>query len=371
MELKSRFEPRELLKGYNLQSISISAIASHSALDVFDGAKDEGFKTIAVCEKGREKTYLRFDRVIDYTIILNKFSEVVEPNIISDLRSRNTIFIPNRSFAVYVGYDAIESKFNIPIFGNRYLLRYEERTGDKNYYKLLDEAGIKRPKTFTSIEEVDRPVIVKLPHAKKRVERGFFIAIDRDQLFKKARLLADRGVIRYEDLSKASIEELVIGAHFNVNYFNSIARRRLEILSIDRRIQSNLDGFLRLTADIQLELKDYVDVEMIEVGHVPVTIRESLLEKLFIAGEKFVEATKKIEPPGIIGPFTLQLLVTKDLEIVVYDVSPRIGGGTNAYMGIGSQYSKLYFGKPISMGRRIAIEVKECLEFKCLEEVIT
>jgi len=120
-----------------------------------------------------------------------------------------------------------------------------------------------------------------------------------------------------------------------------------------------------------LELKDYVDVEMIEVGHVPVTIRESLLEKLFIAGEKFVEATKKIEPPGIIGPFTLQLLVTKDLEIVVYDVSPRIGGGTNAYMGIGSQYSKLYFGKPISMGRRIAIEVKECLEFKCLEEVIT
>jgi 5-formaminoimidazole-4-carboxamide-1-(beta)-D-ribofuranosyl 5'-monophosphate synthetase len=52
-------------------------------------------------------------------------------------------------------------------------------------------------------------------------------------------------------------------------------------------------------------------------------------------------------------------MVTPELELVVFDVAPRIGGGTNAHMGIGSQYSKLYFGKPISLGRRIAIEIKE------------
>ncbi|MEM4075892.1 MAG: DUF1297 domain-containing protein, partial [Metallosphaera sp.] len=34
------------------------------------------------------------------------------------------------------------------------------------------------------------------------------------------------------------------------------------------------------------------------------------------------------------------------------------------YMGIGSQYSKLYFGKPISLGRRIAIEIKEAITKK-------
>ncbi|MEM1736321.1 MAG: DUF1297 domain-containing protein [Ignisphaera sp.] len=40
-------------------------------------------------------------------------------------------------------------------------------------------------------------------------------------------------------------------------------------------------------------------------------------------------------------------------------------------MGIGSQYSKLYFGKPISMGRRIAMEIKDCIYMNCIEEIIT
>ncbi|MEM3864009.1 MAG: DUF1297 domain-containing protein, partial [Metallosphaera sp.] len=87
-------------------------------------------------------------------------------------------------------------------------------------------------------------------------------------------------------------------------------------------------------------------------------------EKLFEAGYSFTDSAEKLEKGGIIGPFTLQLAVTPDLEIVVFDVAPRIGGGTNAYMGIGSQYSKLYFGKPISLGRRIAIEIKEAITKK-------
>ena len=371
MESRSRFKPEELLEGYDLRSLSIASIASHSALDIFDGAKDEGFRTVAVCEVGREKAYSRFDRIVDIPIVLERFSKVIEPEVVKRLRELNTVFIPNRSFSVYVGYDAIENIFNIPIFGNRYLLRYEERAGEKNYYKLLDEARINRPRIFNRPDEVDRPVIVKLPHARKRVERGFFIAADRDDLARKARELASRGMIRLEDIPKASIEELVLGAHFNINYFRSIARDRVEILSIDRRIQSNLDGFLRLPASVQLEIGEYVDIEMIEVGHEAATIRESLLEKLFDVGDRFVEACRKLEPPGVIGPFTLQLIVTKDLDLIVFDVALRIGGGTNIYMGIGSQYSKLYFGRPISMGRRIAMEIRECAETGCIKEVVT
>ena len=368
---RSRFRPEELLRGYDLRNLSIGSIASHSALDVFDGAKDEGFRTVAVCEVGRERTYSRFGRVVDVALVLEKFSKVVESEVVGKLRELNTVFIPNRSFSVYVGYDAIENSFRVPVFGNRYLLRYEERVGERNYYRLLDEAGIRRPRTFSSLDEVDRPVIVKLPHARKRVERGFFIAADRDDLVRKARELASRGVIRLEDLPSASIEELVVGAHFNVNYFRSVARGRVEILSIDRRIQSNLDGFLRLPADVQLEIREYIDVEMVEVGHEPATIRESLLEKLFDVGDRFVEACGRLEPPGVIGPFTLQLMVTKDLDVVVFDVALRIGGGTNIYMGTGSQYSKLYFGRPVSMGRRIAMEIRECAEAGRLEEVVT
>ncbi len=366
-----RYSPERLLEGYDVARMSVAAIASHSALDVFDGAKDVGFSTIAVCERGRERTYVRFGRIVDEVILLDKFAEVTRRDVVERLRRRSAIFVPNRSFAVYVGYDGIESEFPVPIFGNRYLLRYEERTGERTYYRLLDEAGLRRPRVFEDAREVDRPVIVKVPHAKKRVERGFFVAVDGDDLRRELNRLVSRGVVREEDMKRASIEELVLGAHFNVNYFNSIARRRVEILSIDRRIQTDLDGLLRLPAGVQLKLGEHVDVEMIEIGHEPVTIRESMLEKLFEAGDRFVEAVSRIEPPGIAGPFTLQLVVTKDLEVVVFDVALRIGGGTNVYMGIGSQYSKLYFGRPVSMGWRIAEEIRECAERGCLSEIVT
>ncbi len=369
--MSSKYSPEELLEGYNLKSLTITAIASHSALDVFDGAKDEGFKTLAICQKGREIPYLRFKRIVDDAIILNKFSEVAKPEILKKIRERSSIMVPNRSFAVYVGYDTIENNLPIPIFGNRYLLRYEERTGEKNYYKLLDAAGIRRPKTFSNPDEIDRPVMVKMPHAKKRVERGFFVARDRDDFWRKFKKLISDGVVREEDLKNASIEELIVGAHFNVNYFRTLARNDVELLSIDRRIQTNLDGFLRLPASDQLKVEEVIDVEYVEIGHEPATIRERMLNQLFEVGDKFVKAVDEIEPPGVIGPFTLQLMVTPDLEVVVFDVALRIGGGTNIYMGLGSQYSKLYFGAPISMGRRIAIEIRECIEKDCIERVIT
>ncbi|MEM0370105.1 MAG: formate--phosphoribosylaminoimidazolecarboxamide ligase family protein [Pyrobaculum sp.] len=345
--------------------VSIAVLASHSALDVLDGAKEEGFKTVAVAKRGRDRAYREFP-VVDRLIVLEEYVDILK--IVDELKRENAVFVPNRSFAVYVGYDAIEKEFPIPIFGNRHLLRWEERTGAANYYRLLDEGGIKRPRTFRP-DEVDRPVIVKMPEAERRVERGFFIARDRDDLYKKARRLAELGVVKLEDLQHASIEELVLGAHFNANYFYSPIRKRLELHSFDRRIQSDLDGVYRIPARQQIELE--LEARYIEVGHEPATIRESLLEKVFDIGYRFVEATRRLVPPGVVGPFTLQFIVTPQLDIVVYDVAPRIGGGTNIYIGIGGQYSKLYWGRPISIGRRIAIEIKEALEQKRLEEVTT
>jgi 5-formaminoimidazole-4-carboxamide-1-(beta)-D-ribofuranosyl 5'-monophosphate synthetase len=345
--------------------VSVAVLASHSALDVLDGAKEEGLRTIAVAKKGRDRAYREFP-VVDRLIVLDDYRDILK--VVDVLKAEEAVFVPNRSFAVYVGYDAIEKEFPVPIFGNRFLLRWEERTGPYNYYRLLDEGGIRRPKTFRP-DEVDRPVIVKMPEARRRVERGFFVAQDRDDLYKKAKRLAEAGLIKLEDLENASIEELILGAHFNANYFYSVMRKRLELHSFDRRIQSNLDGVYRLPARDQLELDP--EVQYIEVGHEPATIRESLLEKVFDIGYRFVEATRRLVPPGVIGPFTLQFIVTPELDLVVYDVAPRIGGGTNVYIGIGGQYSKLYFGKPISMGRRIAMEIREAAEQGRLAEITT
>jgi len=347
--------------------MKIAALASHSALDIFDGAKDEGFDTIALCKKGRERPYLEFKNIVDECILLNDFKEIYSDSIQQKLINSESIVVPNRSMAVYLGYDNLES-MRTKFFGNKYMLRWEERLGDKNYYKILDEAKIKRPQIY-KIENINGPVIVKLPEAKRRVERGFFFAKNKNDFDIKLDKLLKENVINEESLKDMVIEEFILGAYFNINYFNSILFDRTEIISIDRRIQSDWDSFYKLPADIQIELNK--TPRLIEVGHEPATIRESLLEKVFEIGYSFVSATKKLQYPGIIGPFTLQLIVTPELDLVVYDVAPRIGGGTNAYMGTGSQYSKLYFGKPLSLGRRIAIEIKEAINNNRLDEITT
>ena len=43
-----------------IQMPAIATLGSHCALQVLKGAKDEGLKTILVCEKKREKLYRRF-----------------------------------------------------------------------------------------------------------------------------------------------------------------------------------------------------------------------------------------------------------------------------------------------------------------------
>ena len=55
---------------------SIATLGSHCALQVLKGAKDEGFKTLLVCEKKREKLYRRFS-FIDELIIVEKFSDIL------------------------------------------------------------------------------------------------------------------------------------------------------------------------------------------------------------------------------------------------------------------------------------------------------
>ena len=68
---------------------SIATLGSHCSLQVLKGAKDEGFKTILVCEKKREKLYKRF-RFIDELIIVDSFKEVLDQKCQSILE-KNTI----------------------------------------------------------------------------------------------------------------------------------------------------------------------------------------------------------------------------------------------------------------------------------------
>ncbi|MHC1605240.1 MAG: DUF1246 domain-containing protein, partial [Candidatus Methanofastidiosia archaeon] len=55
-----RNEAVEIANSYEKEKIMVGALASHSALDIADGAVEEGFRTILYCQKGREATYTRY-----------------------------------------------------------------------------------------------------------------------------------------------------------------------------------------------------------------------------------------------------------------------------------------------------------------------
>ena len=365
MTMKDKLQ--KIISGYDAKNIRIGVLGSHSALEIASGARELGFETVVVCQKGREKTYTKYyGNIFNCIMLLDKFSDITNPEKVKQLQELNTIFVPNRSFSVYAGYDNIERKFAVPMLGNRYMLRTEERNTPRNQIWLLEQAGIKTPHTFKSPTEIDRLAIVKVAEKERAIERAFFYASSPDEYTRKAE---DRvkGIITQDALRDAVIEEYVLGAKFNANYFWSPLKDEIDLLGFDRRIQTDLDGVLDLPAQEQLELG--IPTQNIEIGHMGATMRESQLEKVFDAAERFVGICKKEFPPGMVGLFALQGAVTKNLEFYVFDVSPRVPGCPCVEPT--SPYMKYKYGEEVGPGKRVAMEIKYAIEQSRLAEVVT
>ncbi|HSB57326.1 MAG TPA: formate--phosphoribosylaminoimidazolecarboxamide ligase family protein [Nitrosopumilaceae archaeon] len=360
-----RSDIQETVNGYS--DLTVGALGSHSALEIMDGAKDENLSTIVVCQRGRETPYKRFSRLSDEIIIVNKFKDMLSAKIQNKLLKSNTIIVPHRALTAYLGYKGIENDFKVPIFGNRALFQAEERSHRKNQYYLLEKARIKHPKLFKSPKDIDRPAIVKVQEKSRKLERAFFNVSSYSDYKEKTETKIKHGLISKEDLKISSIEELVIGTYFNFNYFSTPISDEVDFLGIERRLQTNLHDFNALPARQQLEID--VSLQNIEVGHTPASIRESLLDKVISAGDKFVAAVKREYSPGIIGPFSLQSVITRDLEIIVYDVSLRVPG--NPILATTSPYTKYKYGTTFGVGRRIAMELRKAQQEGRLAEIVT
>ncbi|QQR54681.1 DUF1297 domain-containing protein [Candidatus Peregrinibacteria bacterium] len=395
----------EVLASYNLKEITIGVLGGHSALEVCEGAKKLGFQTLVVAQKGREKTYEKYYRTrthgaqqsanrevgcVDHLITLDKFADIVKPEVQEELRGRSTIFVHNRYFWVYCDFNAIENDFNVPIYGTRHLVRLEERDQPNNQYVLLEKAGIRIPKIIRTGEatvtgdalktvldqhfDTNRggPIIVKVNEATRTYERAFFVAVSTGDFEKKSKEMIASGKITEEGLNKAVIEEFIIGAQVNLNFFYSPITGELELMGTDMRRQTSLDGFLRLNADVQNELlSSGYQSSMVETGHVSVTMKESLLEKAFDIGEKFVKASQENAAPGILGPFALQGAVAAENgreEFVIFDVSMRIPGSPGTRF---TPYTSYLWGRSMSFGERIALDIKEALDSGRLSEIVT
>jgi 5-formaminoimidazole-4-carboxamide-1-(beta)-D-ribofuranosyl 5'-monophosphate synthetase len=363
------------------RDVTIGIFGSHSAKEVGMAAKAWGFRTAIVVQRGRDKLYTRYNKhLYDEIIILDSFKDMLSEEVQNKLLELNTIFIPNRSFAVYVGYDGIENEFEVPIYGNRFLLRAEERDFEKGQYYLLKKAGVRYPMEFKSPEDIDRLVIVKVQQAKNPLERAFFYAVSPEDFYRQAEELLKAGVINEEGLSKARIEEYVLGARFNAN-FHSYALKDVfgdfDFVGFSDRRQVNLQGFLNLPAKDQLKIN--VPVKNEEIGHFGVTMRESKQDLVYESAEKFLRTCEEEFPPGIIGMFGLQGAIAYSpheetkLEFVIFDVSFRVPGDpaigpTSPEMRNLTLKHDVKIEDPLDL---TMMEIKKAKETERLSEIVT
>lgn len=349
----------EILEGYNQDGLSLATAASHSALQILHGAKKEGFKTVLIAPPKRLAFYSGFNHLVDEKVAVNSWSELCGKGVVERLRSNNAILVPHASLIEYVGFECIE-KMELPIFGLRGLYRWEADQHSK--MELLKLAGIPTPKTYALGENLEAPVIVKLPGAKGG--KGYFMAKSKNHVEKRLNQLVREGVI--EKAEDAIIQEYLVGVTAYYHYFYSPILDRLEILGADIRYESNVDGLRRLPVGLPKGVEPTFTV----VGNIPLVLRESLLPEIHEYGLRFVKITQEKIPPGIIGPFCLESVIDENMKIKVFEFSGRIVAGTNLYVN-GSPYSYLYWDEPMSMGRRMAREIRLAASKGVLHKVLT
>ncbi|HEY6166282.1 MAG TPA: formate--phosphoribosylaminoimidazolecarboxamide ligase [Nitrososphaeraceae archaeon] len=347
-------------KSINKKRYTIATLGSHSSLQVLKGAKDEGFRTLLVCEKSRLGLYKRFN-FIDDMIVVDNFSEILEHFCQKRLEQTNSIIIPIGTLVAYMSTEQIESIAS-PFFGNKWILRWESDRMLKQ--KLMEESKLKTPKSVKSKNEIEKLCIVKLHGAAGG--RGYFLVWNKKTFEEGAEKLIERNVINSED--ELYIQEYVTGVPAYLQYFYSPLTNEIELMGVDRRYESDIDGLGRIPSKQQLgiDLEPSYNV----VGNIPLVLRESLLAEVYAMGEKFVAAAKRLIPPGMTGPFCLEGVYDREGKFTTFEFSARIVAGTNLYVE-GSPYSDLIFAEPMSMGRRIARELKIANKKGRINEVIT
>jgi 5-formaminoimidazole-4-carboxamide-1-(beta)-D-ribofuranosyl 5'-monophosphate synthetase len=342
------------------KAVTIATLGSHCALQVLKGAKDEGFETLLVCEKKRASLYERFG-FIDSMIMVDRFSEFLQDGIQAKLKKAQAVVIPHGTLISQMSSDQIE-KISARIFGNKWILRWEADRGLKQ--QLMEEAGLRTPRPVASKDEIKGLCIVKLHGAAGG--RGYYLAWDRTSFEEGAKRLVQQNMINGEQ--DLYIQEFIRGVPAYLQYFYSPLTNELELLGVDRRYESDIDGIGRIPARQQLGAGG--DPSYTVVGNIPLVLRESLLDEVYRMGEEFCRAAERLVKPGMPGPFCLEGVYDSEGKFTTFEFSARIVAGTNLYVD-GSPYSGLLYDEPMSMGRRISREVKMAKRKGRLSDVVT
>lgn len=331
---------------------TIVTLGSHSALQILKGAKDEGFKTAVVCTPDRTTLYSSYSNFIDKILEIKTWKDF--PNLEKELIKKGSIIIPHGSFVAYLGMEE-NKKMAVPYFGNKAVLDWEENRQMQREW--MEEAGVKVPHKFKKGDKIDRAVIVKSYGAAGG--KGYFTARNQKEFDEKLR--------NYNE-ERFMVQEYVVGVPVYFHFFYSPLTKKVEMMSVDKRYETNVDSLGRIPAKSQRGLNIEPSFEV--VANIPMAIRESLMAEAIEMAENVIKTSQKlILEKGLFGPFCLETIITSTEEIYVIEISARIVAGTNCFIN-GSPYTYLLYDEPMSTGRRIAREIKNAIKENKLKEVL-
>ncbi|MBI4035869.1 formate--phosphoribosylaminoimidazolecarboxamide ligase [Candidatus Daviesbacteria bacterium] len=335
-----------------IKNKTIVTLGSHSALQILKGAKDEGFKTAVVATPSRIPLYKSYDNFIDEILEVDSWKDF--PSLEKQLNKKDSILIPHGSFVAYLGMDE-NKNMKVPYFGNKKVLDWEENR--KMQRTWMEEAGIKVPHLFKRGDKIDRPVIVKSYGAAGG--KGYFTARNQREF--------DAKLKSYNE-ERFMVQEYVVGVPVYFHFFYSPLTKKVEMMSVDKRYETNVDSLGRIPAKNQRGLNIEPSFEV--VANIPMAVRESMLAEAVSMAERVIKTSQKIiSPKGLFGPFCLETIITSSEEIYVIEISARIVAGTNCFIN-GSPYTYLLYDEPMSTGRRIAREIKNAIKKDRLKEVL-
>src|SRR5579864_6790668 len=149
MMLAEKVEP--LFEAKSHEFYTIATLGSHSALQILKGARDEGFRTLAIANYETERLYRSFN-FVDEVIPVARYQDFM--SLVPELEERKVIIVPHGSFVAYLSLED-HKRMTVPYFGNKAVLDWEASRELQRQW--LSQAGLRLPRQFKNGGEIDRP----------------------------------------------------------------------------------------------------------------------------------------------------------------------------------------------------------------------
>ena len=221
-------------------------------------------------------------------------------------------------------------KMKVPYFGNKKVLDWEENR--KMQREWMEKSGIKVPRRFRKGDKIDRQVIVKSYGAAGG--KGYFVARNQEELDERLKTFNEERFI---------VQEYVIGVPVYFHFFYSPITKKVELMSVDKRYETNVDSLGRIPAKNQKGLNIEPSFEV--VANIPMAVRESMIAVALEMADRVIATSQRlISLKGLFGPFCLETIITSSEEIYIIEISARIVAGTNCFSSSSSTPAPLRLG---------------------------